>query len=222
MDILRGEGYGGRLPGFFLAGYRPFESITVKARPNNRRPISNPIQERLAQPGVGKDLCPFLEWQIGGNDRSRSLGSFADDLKHQLRADLSEGDIAHLINGDQVVACPSLQSASELVIPDCFNVNFIVAISWQFNCILPLSIQAFVIAGFGKRITYAQISVSKWARRNHLNIRCLSGLCSNMKNVRVRPVFNESFDNCRRFSARKPQLFFNNFSFLAESGSRCQ
>ena len=114
LDILRSEGYG-RLPGLFLAGHRPFEAITVRARLYNRRPVSNAIQERLAQPGVGKDLCPFREWQIGGNDQSRSLGSFADDLKHQLRADLSERDITHLINGDQIVACPSLQSASELV-----------------------------------------------------------------------------------------------------------
>src|SRR5262245_12189559 len=93
LDIFRSEGYGS-LPGLFLAGYRPFEAVSVRARLNNRGPVSNPIQERLAQPGVGKDLCPFREWQIGGNDQGRSLGSFADDLKHQLRADLSEGDIA--------------------------------------------------------------------------------------------------------------------------------
>src|SRR5262245_58193936 len=120
LDIFLSEGYG-RLPGLFLAGYRPFEAITIRARLNNRGPVSNPIQERLAQPGIGKDLCPFREWQIGSNDQGRSLGSFADDLKHQLRADLSEGDIAHLINGDQIVACPSLQSASELVMVLRFN-----------------------------------------------------------------------------------------------------
>ena len=79
MDILRSEGYGS-LPRLFLAGYRPFEAITVRARLYNRGPVSNPIQERLAQPGVGKDLCPFREWQIGGNDQGSPLGSFADDL----------------------------------------------------------------------------------------------------------------------------------------------
>src|SRR5215813_10528230 len=121
MDILRSAGYSGRLPGFFLASYRPFESITVRARLYNRGPVSDAIQERLTQPGIGKDLCPFREWQIGGNDQGRSLGSLADDLKHQLRADLSEWNIAHLINGDQIVACPPLQSASELVMVLRFN-----------------------------------------------------------------------------------------------------
>ena len=99
LDIFLSEGYGS-LPGLFLAGYRPFEAITVRASLNNRGPVSDAIQERLTQPGIGKDLCPFREWQIGGNDQGRSLGSLADDLKHQLRADLSEWNIAHLINGD--------------------------------------------------------------------------------------------------------------------------
>jgi hypothetical protein len=70
LDIPSSEGHG-RLPGLFLAGYRPFEAITVRARLNNRGPVSNTIQERLAQPGVGKDLCPFREWQIGGNGQGR-------------------------------------------------------------------------------------------------------------------------------------------------------
>ena len=47
LDIPRSEGYS-RLPGLFLAGHRPFESITVRARLNNRGPVSNAIQERLA------------------------------------------------------------------------------------------------------------------------------------------------------------------------------
>ena len=77
MDILLSEGYGS-LPRLFLAGYRPFETITVRARLYNRGPVSNAIQERLAQPGVGKDLCPFREWQIGGNDQSRALDTNMD------------------------------------------------------------------------------------------------------------------------------------------------
>jgi hypothetical protein len=56
--ILRSTSLGGErdgsLPGLFLAGYRPFESITVRARLNNRGPVSNAIQEPLHSRALGK------------------------------------------------------------------------------------------------------------------------------------------------------------------------
>jgi hypothetical protein len=53
-----------------------------------RAAVSDAVDQRLAQPGVGNHLGPFRERQVGGDDHGGLLGPFGDDLGEELRANL--------------------------------------------------------------------------------------------------------------------------------------
>jgi hypothetical protein len=60
------------------------------------------IQQSGGQLGVDKHAAPFRERQIGGNDDAGSLVEFGKQVKQQCTAGLREGQIAKLIQNDQV------------------------------------------------------------------------------------------------------------------------
>src|ERR1700746_1095688 len=75
---------------------------------------SDAVDQRLAEPGVGNNLGPFRERQIGGNDYRRLFSPFCDDLEQKLCADLGQGHVSHFVERDQIVASPAGQRAAEL------------------------------------------------------------------------------------------------------------
>ena len=42
------------------------------------RPIGEPVDQRLTETRVRKDLAPFGEWQVGGDDDCGPLGAIGD------------------------------------------------------------------------------------------------------------------------------------------------
>ena len=53
--------------------------------------IGEPVEHGLAEPGIGKDLWPFGEGQVGGHDNGRFLRPLGDDLEEQLGGNLGQG-----------------------------------------------------------------------------------------------------------------------------------
>ena len=52
--------------------------------------------------GIAKDLDPFPEGQIGGDDQRGLFVEFADQMEEQGAAGLREGQVAQLIKDDEV------------------------------------------------------------------------------------------------------------------------
>ena len=52
--------------------------------------IGEPIEHRLAQPGIGKDLRPFGERQVGRHDNGCFFRPLSDDLEEQFGGHLGQ------------------------------------------------------------------------------------------------------------------------------------
>ena len=64
---------------FALAPFkRPAKAVGLAAGLDNVRPVRQPVQDRLAEPGVGEHLRPFRERQVGRNDHRRPLRAVGD------------------------------------------------------------------------------------------------------------------------------------------------
>ena len=77
-------------------------------------PISNPVQQRLAEPRVWDYLGPFGKGQIRRQDHGCLLRPLGDDLEEELSAEIGHRHIADFVDGDQVVALPSGQNPPQL------------------------------------------------------------------------------------------------------------
>src|SRR6516164_4669867 len=69
--------------------------------------VSDAVDQRLAEPGVGNHRSPFRKRQIGSDDHGRLFSPFGDDLEQKLCADLGQGHVAHFVERDQIVASPA-------------------------------------------------------------------------------------------------------------------
>src|SRR2546422_5431826 len=53
--------------------------------------VGDAVEQCLAEPGVGDDLGPLRERQVGRQDDRGPLGPLGDDLEQELGADLGDG-----------------------------------------------------------------------------------------------------------------------------------
>jgi len=58
--------------------------------------------------GVAEDAWPFAEAEVGGDDHRDLLIEVADQVEQELTAGLGEGEIAKLVENDEVEACESI------------------------------------------------------------------------------------------------------------------
>ncbi len=76
--------------------------------------IRDPVQQRLAEAGIGDHLGPLGKGQVGGQDDGGLFGSLGDDLKEELGAKLGHRHIADFVDSNQIVAFPARQDAPQL------------------------------------------------------------------------------------------------------------
>jgi hypothetical protein len=76
--------------------------------------VSDAVQQRFAQARVRNDLGPLRKWQVRCQQHRGTFGAIGDDLDQKLGAELGQGHIANLVDGDNVVARPPTQSAPQL------------------------------------------------------------------------------------------------------------
>jgi hypothetical protein len=83
--------------------------------------VGEPIEQGLAEPGVGEDLRPLGEGQVGGYDDGGLFGSLCDHLEEQLGGDFGQRDIAEFIDDDQLHAGLAGQHAPQTLLPLRFD-----------------------------------------------------------------------------------------------------
>jgi hypothetical protein len=83
--------------------------------------VGEPIEHGLAEPGVGEDLRPLGEGQVGCYDDRSLFGSLRDHLEEQLGSDFGQRDITEFIDDDQIHAGPAGQHAAQTLLPLRFD-----------------------------------------------------------------------------------------------------
>src|SRR6202047_3804829 len=66
------------------------EAVGLRSGLDDIRAVSDAVDQRLTEPGVGNHLGPFRERQIGGDDHGGLLGPFGDYLEQELRNELRQ------------------------------------------------------------------------------------------------------------------------------------
>lgn len=65
--------------------------------------VGNPVEQCAGHAFDAKGLRPVLGGQIGGEYNALLLVDAADDFKQQFGTGLGEGDVAELVEDDEVV-----------------------------------------------------------------------------------------------------------------------
>src|SRR5262249_24120602 len=65
---------------------------------------SEPVEESGCHLGISEDPRPFAEGKIGCDDDRATFVELADEMEEQLPSSLSEGQIAELVESDEVFA----------------------------------------------------------------------------------------------------------------------
>jgi hypothetical protein len=66
--------------------------------------VGEAIQQRGGHLGIAKDARPFAEGEVGSDDDRGALVELADEVEEQLTARLREGQIAELVEDEEVEA----------------------------------------------------------------------------------------------------------------------
>ena len=66
--------------------------------------VGETIEQRCGHLGVAEDGWPFAEGEIGGDDGGGSLVEPAHEVEEKLPAGLGEGQVAELVEDDEVAA----------------------------------------------------------------------------------------------------------------------
>jgi len=106
---------------FLLSFHGAPESVGLVSCLQDVGAVGDTVEEGLAEAGVGEDRRPLRERQVGGDDDGGLLCPIGDDLEEHLGSDLGQGNVAHLIEGDQVPLLPSGESAAELAVVAGFD-----------------------------------------------------------------------------------------------------
>ena len=62
------------------------------------------VEQRGGHLGIAKYRWPFAEGEVGGDDDRRAFVKFADEVEQELAASLGEGEVAKLVQDDEVEA----------------------------------------------------------------------------------------------------------------------
>ena len=81
-----------------------FEAPTVVAGFDDVAVVRQAIKQRGGHLGIAEDGGPFPECEVGGDNDRGALVETADEMEEELPAGLGEGQIAELVEDDEVEA----------------------------------------------------------------------------------------------------------------------
>ena len=76
--------------------------------------VGEPVDDGFCEPGVGEDLGPFAEREVGGDDHRGALVAFGDDLEDEFGCAFGEREVAELVEDDEFGAGVACDDAAEL------------------------------------------------------------------------------------------------------------
>ena len=74
--------------------------------------VGKASKQRRGHFGVTKDAWPFAEGEVGGDDDGGALVKLADEVEQELATSLCEGEIAQLVQDDEVEAVQVIGQAA--------------------------------------------------------------------------------------------------------------
>ena len=66
--------------------------------------MGDAIDDGLGEAGVGEDLRPLPEREVGRDDQRRALVALGDDLEHELGGAFGQREISELVEDDELGA----------------------------------------------------------------------------------------------------------------------
>ena len=89
------------------------EAVALALQQQDRAAVHEPVEERGRHPLMPEDLRPAREVQVRGDADARPLVAVGEELEDQLGGVLGEGQVADLIDEDQVEASQLRQQFRE-------------------------------------------------------------------------------------------------------------
>src|SRR5215212_10052555 len=80
---------------------------------DEQAPVDEPVSDGGSGCGIGEELAPVLEGQVGGDDGRTALIPSIEHLVEQIGAARVEGKVAKLVDEEQVVRPPGREGARE-------------------------------------------------------------------------------------------------------------
>ena len=76
--------------------------------------VGEAVDDGFGESGVGEDLGPFAEGQVGGDDQAAAFVAFGEDLEDELGGAVGQREIAQLVEDDELGAGVAADDAGEL------------------------------------------------------------------------------------------------------------
>src|SRR3954451_23189541 len=95
------------------AGEGPSEAERLGTGLDDVRPVGEPVDQRLTETRVRKDLSPLREWQVGGDNDRGPLRAIGDHLEQELGAEFGEWHVAELVEADQLDPLPTAERTAQ-------------------------------------------------------------------------------------------------------------
>ena len=98
----------------FLAREAVAEAPGLGAGVDDVRAVGEAVDDGLGEPGVGEDLGPFAEGQVGGDDQRSAFVAFGEDLEDELGGAVGQGEVAEFVQDDELGAGVAPDDPGEL------------------------------------------------------------------------------------------------------------
>ena len=76
--------------------------------------VGEAVDDGLGQPGVGEDLGPLAERQVGGDDQRAAFVALGEDLEDELGGAVGQREVAELVEDDELGAGVAADDSGEL------------------------------------------------------------------------------------------------------------
>src|SRR4051794_39539876 len=96
-----------------LAGEAVAEAPGLVAGVDDVRAVGEPVDDGFGEAGVVEDLGPFAEWEVGGDDQRSAFVAFGEDLEEELGGAGGQGEIAELVQDDELGSGVARDDAGE-------------------------------------------------------------------------------------------------------------
>src|SRR3954466_5032441 len=97
-----------------LAGEAVAEAPGLVAGVDDVRAVGESVDDGFGEAGGVEDLGPFAEREVGGDDQRAAFVAFGEDLEDELGGAGGQGEIAELVQDDELGSGVACDDAGEL------------------------------------------------------------------------------------------------------------
>ena len=102
VAVSGSQEFGGRLRFGFSSAFRVLQSITFAGGFNNRAAVGESIKGGSGEPFVAEHFGPVFETEVGGEHDAGTFVSGGNHVEEEFGPGLAGGDVAQLIENQQI------------------------------------------------------------------------------------------------------------------------